>query len=325
MSYKHITPNQQIELSALIRAGLSQKDIAETIGKDPSSISREIQRNKNEDGSGYYARNAKKKTKERRIAANQRFRKIENDELLEKYIVQKLGLYWSPEQIAGRLENVSKDMKICHETIYQYIYNVKPELKEFLRSKKGKYRSRYGTLERKKKRDEDKKKRIDTRPEIIEKRERIGDWEGDSVIGAERTQSILTHVERKSGYLLADKIDKISAENIKNITIKKFGRLPKKKKHSITYDNGSEFSEYELIERNTKMAVYFAYPYHSWERGTNENTNGLLRQYFPKKSFFANITQRDIDKAARSINNRPRKRLNYLTPHEVFNENCTLG
>ena len=170
-------------------------------------------------------------------------------------------------------------------------------------------------------------RRIDTRPEIVEKRERIGDWEGDTVIGKDRKPAILTHLERKSGYLLANKLERATAELTKEKTIESFSKIPKDKKYTITYDNGSEFSEHEIIEREIKIDIYFTYPYHSWEIGCNENANGLLRQFFPKKSFFATITQEQIQKATRLINTRPRKRLNYSTPYEVFNQKtkcCTL-
>jgi len=163
-----------------------------------------------------------------------------------------------------------------------------------------------------------KKKRIDTRPKIVESRERIGDWEGDTIVGGEKTIHILTHVERRSGMLFADKLERATAELTREKTIARFGKITKDKKHTITYDNGSTFAEYEMTEKETEMDIYFAYPYHSWERGTNENTNGLLRQFFPKKSMFANITQETIEEAVKLINNRPRKRLDYLTPREVF-------
>ena len=123
---------------------------------------------------------------------------------------------------------------------------------------------------------------------------------------------------------MAGKTEHATAENINTFTIKKFKRMPKDKRHSITYDNGSEFSGYDIIEQKTGMTAYFAFPYHSWERGTNENTNGLLRQFYPKKSRFDTVTQEQLDKVVRLINHRPRKRLNYLTPYEVFKKNCVL-
>ena len=323
VSYTHLTSNQCVELAALLRARVKQKDIARQLGKDPSSISREIKRN-SRDGK-YYAIYARLKTKDRRIEANKRFRKIENDPKLRKYIVSKLKKYWSPEQIAGRLKRKNKRTIICHETIYQWVYKYRPRFKKYLRCQKGKYRRRYGSKKREKAREEAKKKRIDLRPEIVNQRLRLGDWEGDFVIGSEKTKGIMTHVERKSGYGVADKVEHMLAETANNTIIKRFDQLPKDKKHTITYDNDKTLTQHDLIEERIKTEIYFAYPYHSWERGCNENWNGLLRQFFPKKMAFANIQQEEIEKAVHLINTRPRKRLNYLTPEEVFKEkNCTL-
>ena len=135
---------------------------------------------------------------------------------------------------------------------------------------------------------------------------------------------LITYVERRSGYLVAGKVQNATVENINAFTMREFKKIPQSKRLSITYDNGSEFSGYDIIEEQTGMTAYFAFPYHSWERGTNENTNGLLRQFYPKKSRFDGITQAQLDKVVRLINNRPRKRLNYLTPYEVFKKNCVL-
>ena len=286
-SYQQLTHNDRIMLSALKRRGFTQVQIARELGKNQSSISRELSRNKGPNRQ-YHAGNARRIYQQRKEAANQVLRRMEHDEWLRKYIKEKLKLYWSPEQIAGRVRK-DHDVIVCHETIYKYIYNVKPELKKYLRQKKGKYRRRYGRKKLEKQREEAKKRRIDTRPKIVEQRVRIGDWEGDTIIGGEKTQRILTHVDRKSGYLLADKLSVVTAEIVRNVTAKRFRSVPREKRHTITYDNGSEFAEHELIERKVKATVYFAYPYHSWERGSNENTNGLLRQFFPKKSCFKDI------------------------------------
>ena len=152
---------------------------------------------------------------------------------------------------------------------------------------------------------------------MVENRGRIGDWEGDTIVGKDKSH-ILTHVDRKSGLLLADKLEKGLAELTKKKVVERFRNIPRDKRYTITYDNGSTFAEHEMIERETKIDIYFAYPYHSWERGCNENCNGLLRQFFPKKSSFKEVEQEDIDKVVKLINNRPRKRLNYYTPKEVF-------
>ena len=237
---------------------------------------------------------------------------------LRIYIIKKLKLFWSPEQIAGKLRR--DGFVVCHETIYQYIIRHK-KLKKYLRCQKGRYRRRHGTVLREKAREYGKKKWIGERPEIINDRARIGDWEGDTIIGGERTKRILTHVERVSCYLLANILHVVSADIVAQKTIEILRKIPKRKRRSITYDNGTEFSAHEMIEKKTKATVYFANQYHSWERGTNENTNGLIRQFFPKRSSFATVTQGEVNRVVRLLNHRPRKKLNYLTPYEVFH--CT--
>jgi len=328
MTYQHFTSEQRNELSALLRAKLKQKDIAKQLNKHRTTIWRELRRNSCK--KRYNAHRAKQITKKKRITANARFRKLENNDWLRHYVIKKIKKYWSPEQITGRLKRKypsDKTRQIGKDSIYRFVYEQRQDLVKCLRCQKGKYRRRYGTRIREKQREKLKKKRIDKRPEIVEARLRIGDWEGDTIIGKDRKPAILTHTERKSGLLLADKLERATGEITKGAAIKRFAKVPQNKKSTLTYDNGTEFSEHELIEKETGITIYFAYPYHSWERGTNENTNGLLRQFFPKKSLFATITQEEIEKAVRLINNRPRKRLNYLTPYEVFNTKtkcCTL-
>lgn len=320
---KQITDDQRNQIYALKKARHKQKEIAKLLHKSPSAISRELQRNLTKQGV-YLPRNAKLKKKTRRVQANARFKKIENDLTLKRYIIYKLKIYWSPEQIAGRWNREKRGGKIGKDTIYKFVYEQRQDLAKYLRRHKNKYRARYGTRIREKQREQERKRRIDQRPEVINLRLRLGDWEGDTIRGQGNSGHLITNVERKSGYLLAGRADRASVENINEFTIKKFQLLPKEKRLSITYDNGSEFSGFDTIEERTKMTVYFANAYHSWERGTNENTNGLMRQFFPKKSRFDNITKEHLDKVVKLINNRPRKRLKYLTPHEIFKKNCVL-
>lgn len=328
MSYTHFNPSQRNELSVLLKTGIKKKEIATLLLKDRTTIYRELKRNGTNNKTGYDAKIAKRITKARRIEANQRFRKLENNRWLRGYVLRKLKKRWSPEQISGRLKRDYKNDTSKHigkDSIYDFVYERRPDLLKYLRCKKGKFRRRKGTRIREKQREEMKKKRIDKRPEIVETRKRLGDWEGDTIVGRERKIHILTHTERKSGLLLADRLERATALEAKTKTINRFLKIPKNKKHTITYDNATTFSDHEMTERATGLVIYFANPYHSWERGTCENTNGLLRQFFPKKSWFGNITQEGIDKACKLINNRPRKRLGYLTPNEVFrNKRCTL-
>ena len=290
-------------------------------------------------GLGYRYTTANDISIARRTSINKNRTKIKSGSKLEQYILDKLNQDWSPEQIEGRMKSTvlkgcertlvdSLESTVSHELIYQYIYSqeksIKNKLSLKLRNHKGKYRRKRGTTTRAKEREELNKKRINLRPQVVLERSRIGDWEGDTIVGGERTKHILTHVDRKSGFLIANKLDLATAQQTLITTVNSLRELTvvdstkNKKLYTITYDNGVQFSKYETLELKLGIEVYFAYPYHSWERGTNENTNGLLRQYFPKKTLFANITQEDIDQAVNKINNRPRKRLGYQTPYEVF-------
>ena len=316
MAYSHITKEQRFKIQAWLEIGMDQKGIALRLGKDESSLSREINRNTNGKGK-YTAGLADKASRRRRQAGKRKSRKLIKDKQLRRAVLALLRKKKSPEQIAGRRKRLKKNY-VVHETVYRYIYDYKPEWKIYLRQNKGRYRRRHGTKMRENHREEAKKSRIDQRPAIVEIRTEIGHWEGDTIKGKEKTTGIATHVERVSGYAMADKLDHVSAENLKQKTAASFARIPREKKKTETYDNGTEFSEYELIQRQTGMNIFFAYPYHSWERGSNENFNGLLRQYFPKGSPFATVTQKDVGRAVRELNHRPRKRLNYLTPYEVF-------
>lgn len=321
MSYKQLSSNKRVVLERLFRAKVKQKEMARILNISESTVSRELSRNMNKYGN-YQAKIAIKKLKKRRIKANQKFKKLSSKSALRQYIIRKLNKYWSPEQIAGkRLQKAG--LSVCHETIYQFVYQDRPDLKLFLRCKKRKYRKRHGTAAREQERGL-RIKRIDTRPEIVDLRGRIGDWEGDTICGKDRKSALLTHVERKSGYLIVNKLERALAEATRRLTIEEFSKIPKKKRFTITYDNGSEFSEYETTEKSLSIGIYFAYPYHSWERGTNENTNGLIRQFFPKGTDFTKIDNFDLQMVVNLINNRPRKRLGYRTPKEVFSGKIAL-
>jgi len=319
MSHEHLNLKQRIRLEVWAETDMTQKEMADQFGIPPSTVCREYRRAGGR--KGYDAHRAHASAQRRRKDGKRKSKKLLTDQILFSYVDEKIRLCWSPEQIAGRMEQ-EIGIRVCHETIYTFIYEERPEWKPYLRQKKGRYRRRWGTKEREKKREEAKKQRIDTRPDVVEVRERLGDWEGDTIVGGERTTGILTHVERKSGYLLADLLKRKTAESVWKKTTNHFSGLPV---HTITYDNGSEFSLHELIGRDTGADIYFAFPYHSWERGTNENTNGLLRQFFPKRMMFGMLRQKDVDHAVDLINHRPRKRLNYLTPHEVFVEGKSIA
>jgi transposase, IS30 family len=311
--YTHFTRDERVQLTGYLRAGLKQCEIAELLSKDPSSVSRELGRNSGK--KRYTVWTAELKTKERRRTANQHHRKLDRDEWLTVEVTKYLKKYWSPEQIAGRLKRDCRKSLISHETIYQWIYERHPELKKYLRQQKGKYRRRHGTSARiARRKAQETKRSIEERPEIVERRWRLGDFEGDTIVGKNRKNHILTHVCRTSLYLLADLLLQASAANARRVIVERFRKLPSQRKQTITYDNGVQFAEHELIERETKLPVYFCHPYHSWERGTNENMNGLIRQFIPKSTSFQNITKNRLDKFVRLLNTRPRKCLNYRTP-----------
>lgn len=245
-----------------------------------------------------------------RIAAMDGIRVLKG--ALLRTVVKLLKEHQSPEQIAGVLGYV------CASTIYRYINERAPHLKQFLRSQKGKYRRKRGTKIREKKREQAKKRRIDERPKVVERRGRLGDWEGDTMQGRDKRVRIVTFVDRRSGYLIAYLLPKMNARLLASLALRYFRHIPKTKRKTFTLDNGPEFSDWERLEKKSGATVYFAYPYHFWERGTNENTNGLLRQYFPKAMDFNLITPEELAHAVKRLNDRPRKRLGFKSPRHVF-------
>lgn len=322
MSHIQFNRDSRLELAVLLNAKKNQSECARILGMDRSNVCLEINRNKDTDGI-YRGGNAHKKYLERRKRIKYKERKIENDKKLRRHIVRKLKRYWSPEQIAGRLKLMTRKTVISHETIYTFVYKKRKDLIKYLRHQKSKYRKKRGTRARMELTRATKIKRIEDRPAVVNERTRIGDWENDTVIGKEKKQRILTFTERKSGYGMADKLDMVTAEIVHEKEIVRFRSIPRSKRLTVTRDNGCEFGDLDTtLERKTTMEVYRANAYHSWERGTNENWNGLLRQFFPKGSYFATITQYQVDHAVRMLNDRPRKRLGYRTPREVFNTCC---
>lgn len=315
--YIQFNKESRIELAVLIRAGKNKTECSKILGISRPNIYLEIKRGISPDGvyRGCYAH---KKYLERRKISKQKSRKIENDKILQKYIVSKLKIYWSPEQIAGKAKKDEK-LIISHETIYQYIYTQRKDLIKYLRHEKSKYRRKRGSINRINLNKAKKIRRIETRPQIVNDRSRVGDWENDTVIGKEKTQRILTFTERKTGFGIAKKLDIVRAEKVHEIEVSVFKKIPKNKRLTLTRDNGSEFGDLDIdLEKKTKMDVFRARQYCSWERGTNENWNGLLRQFFPKGMFFAKLKQSEIDKVVNLLNDRPRKRLGYSTPREKF-------
>lgn len=322
MSHIQFTRDARLELAALLGVHKRPSQCAVLLGMHRSSISREINQHKDADGI-YRGGHAHARARAKKKQAKAAFKKIERDQKLKTYIIAKLKRHWSPEQIAGRLKRIHHQTAVCHETIYRFVYGQRPDLVQCLRRQKNKYRKKRGTKERMKMNKASQIRRIEERPLIVETRGRIGDWEGDTIVGKEKKQRILTYVERNSGFGMADKLDVVTTEIVYKKTVARFRALRLRDRQTLTRDNGPEFGDYDQdLESRTKMMVYRATPYHSWERGTNENWNGLLRQFFPKGMMFATITQYHVDRAVRLLNDRPRKRLDYATPREIFRECC---
>lgn len=308
--YQHITTYHRAALAALLRAGLTQTEAAKELGIDQSTASRELKRNQREDGV-YDARTAGKKARERRGTAKEQYRKIENDTVLTTSIEALLQATYSPEQIAMTLQVISPP------TIYTWIKNVRPDLKKYLR-RRGKKRRRYGTAQVPS-RYQATKRPITTRPALIEKRSRLGDWEGDTARGGNRISALLVYAERKSRYLMAEPLTRATADVVRTVTKRLFRN---KTIHTITYDNGSEFALWQFIERDLGITIYFARAGHPEERGTNENGIGLLREFFPKGTGFGPSMKSELTRVLHLINHRPRKCLGWKTACQVFGEGC---
>lgn len=300
----------------LLSCGYTQGKASEKLGIERSNVSKEVSRNKDEDGV-YRGASAHRRYLERRRESKKGFWKIRNDKKLERHIIGRIKKYWSPEQIAGRLRKTG--VIICHETIYKFIYEERPELVKYLRHQRNKYRKKRGSHARMRLNMASKVRTIDERPEEVAERTRVGDWEDDTIVGKERKQKIWTCVERKTGFGMAEKLEHVSADAVNAICVSRLKKIPKNKRLTLTRDNGPEFGDYDkTLEWKTGIEVYRAHAYHSWERGSNENWNGLLRQFFPGGSYFANVKQTDVERMVKLLNTRPRKRLGYATPEEVF-------
>jgi transposase, IS30 family len=311
-SYQHVTRDIRCQIYALKSTGTSLREIAKSVEKHVSTISRELSRNTG--GRGYRYNQADIKAKTRRSAASRIAKKLTLD--VEKRVVAGIEEDWSPEQLSGRL--AVEGTWISYETIYRHVWKDKRSgglLYKHLRhhgkryNKRGASQAGRGCIP----------DRIDIkeRPAIVETKSRIGDWEGDTIIGAKHKGAIVSYVDRHSKYTLLKKIGRKQAAQVTEATVEKMRNLP----HpvlSITYDNGKEFAQHKVIAKALKTSCYFATPYHSWERGLNEHTNGLVRQYLPKSTQFTKISDQQIQTIEDKLNHRPRKVLQYKTPFEVF-------
>ena len=312
--YHQLTSGERYELSALRKQGFSQRAIARSLGRAPSTISREIRRNRRKDG-GYRPSTADQRALARRSRSRRNRQFGWEDWAL---VVSFIEDYWSPEQISGRLKCAGV-LSISYETIYRYVWEDRARggtLYDHLRQRAKKRRKRYGSYDSRGKLAG--KLAISERPPGAENRSRVGHFEGDTVMGSSKDRHcLLTLVDRKTGFVLIGKLENRTVEETNRKAIELIQRA-RRRVRTITVDHGTEFHGYKTVEAATGARFYFATPYHSWERGTSENTNGLIRQYFPRGHSLKHITQEDCDAVAQALNSRPRKRLHYLTPEECF-------
>jgi len=314
MKYKQLTLTKRYHISTLIKEGYNQKNIANKIGVHPSTICREFKRFKQTNKQNYQPETLHIEAKIKHMQKSKRCA-ITNE--IEKYIRKKLKEDWSPEQLIGRMK-LDINKSISHETIYQFIYTNKANgglLYKHLRHKNKKYHKRSNEYQRRgiiKDRIS-----IDKRPVIVDNKSRIGDWEIDTVIGKDHKGAIVTIVDRKSKFVLIKRVDSRHADVVTQATVELLQPL-KALTLTITADNGKEFAYHKIIATALDTKVYFCDPYSSWQRGLNEHTNGLIRQYIPKKSEFDNISKEEIVTIQNKLNHRPRKSLGFKTPFEVF-------
>jgi len=310
-TYCQLTHVQRYQIYALKKMGHNRTEIAQVLEVNKSTISRELCRNEGQ--RGYRPQQAQSLAMKRRQKAAPRIA-AENWARVEKLLRQD----WSPEQISGRLK---KEQGICisHEWIYQYVLKDKQaggDLYRHLRCQK-KRRKRYGAYDRRGQLPNCRS--IEERPAVVARRKRLGDWEVDTLIGKRHPQAIVTLIERKSRFTLLGKVTRRTAQAVEN-QIHRLLLPVADRVYTLTSDHGKEFAGHEQIAERLQLKFYFAHPYAAWERGTNENTNGLLRQYFPKKQDFKVISHKHIQRAMLRLNLRPRKCLRFKTPFEVFSK-----
>jgi IS30 family transposase len=322
MSYYHLSSEERYVISYLVLDDLSLREIGRRIGRHHSTISREIKRNRPTyaDDAVYWYDAAQQYADQRKVKARH-WRKKSNKQLVH-YVQSKIIDDWSPEEICGRLivdYPNNKLMRISHEAIYRWIYtdavndgNLYTHLRRC--HKKRRKQRRYGSLRGL----IPGRISIRQRPIAVDHRLRFGDWEADSLEGAKGSGAIATHVERKSRFLVAAKLCDKAANTMTIASASAFESIPKKMRKTLTVDNGKEFAQFKQLEKMTGFCIYFADPYSAWQRGCNENTNGLIRQYLPKGTNFKNITDDDLAIIVKKLNHRPRKSLSYQTPHEVI-------
>ena len=321
MPQGHLTNREREIIGLWHELKRSQSAIARRIGRSQSTISRELKRNSSH---GFYLPQvALEKAQQRRKDAKAPWKM--NDKRLRKYVINRLRCHWSPELIAGRLRREFPNRPQWHlaaGTIYRWLERERiagGKLWKLLPRQQGrKYRRRRKINHQNLQSRIIGRVGIEQRPPVVDKRSRLGDWEGDTMYGKRNSTSLLTQLERKSRYLLAVKVDDRSAPTMQQAMQHLFRKTPRAARRTITLDNGREFANCPQMEESLGLAVYFADPYAAWQRGANENANGLIRRYFPKGTDFRQVSAEQLAHAVQQINHRPRKCLNFQSPHEVF-------
>jgi len=329
--YTRLSDQERESISRGLAQHKSIRQLARELNRSPSTISREIRRNKGK--SGYRAFSASRRAKAAASSRKRGKRKIEKQEGLLSYVMEKLQREWSPQEISKRLKIEyawDMNMQVSHEAIYQYIYVLpRGELKQLLI--KGLRQER--KHRRPQKRGDTAETRgkianmlsIEERPAEVAERSVPGHWEGDLILGKYKRSALGTLVERTTRYtILVPLGEHKDATSVREAYAEAFKSLPAELKKSLTYDQGKEMSEHEQFTIDTGIQVYFAHPGSPWERGTNENTNGLIRQYFPKGTDFTQVSKEQILEVQRKLNDRPRRALGYLKPDEVINQLVAL-
>jgi IS30 family transposase len=323
MSYIQLTSEERYVIYHLKLYKLSLREIGRRLGRHHTTISRELKRNGPIIPTWVYWHQGVHEQAMQRRRLPRHYRRHAHTPLL-RYVERRLRDEWSPDVIAEKLKqdypgNIK--MRVSIETIYRWVYRDASQGGQLFtclcrchkkRRRQRRYGAGRGLIPG--------RVSIHVRPDLVAARRRFGDWEGDTVEGAKGSGNITTHVERKSRYLIAGKLGNKTAPETARAATAAFRRIPKKLRHTLTLDNGKEFAHFKDIEKGTGLTVYFADPYSAWQRGTNENTNGLLRRYLPKGMDFRNVTEKSLAETVNKLNHRPRKCLGYRTPHEVFME-----
>jgi len=322
--YYHLTMNEREEISLGLAQGKSIRDVASSLNRSPSTISRELLRYDKRFRRYRYKASLAQPIANYKTHRPRKKRKLDTNGQLRQFVFDHLQKRWTPEQIAKRLKVLypnDKSMQISHESIYSYLY-VWPwgELRKIVLKclrRKHKYRRKYGKIRNRHRAIQDFIS-IEQRPKEVADRIIPGHWEGDLLMGHHNASALGILVERTTRMIFLVRLRNKDAQTVRLAFARKFKHLPEGLKRSLTYDNGQEMAEHKLFTKNTRIQVYFAHPHSPWERGTAENTNDILRQFFPKGTNFNSVSLREINKVQNLINDRPRKTLGFLTPHEVF-------